>query len=351
MSRELKALIMGAGFAGQGHAEALRYCDVEVVGMVSRTKKVVEDVCAKLNIPYASTDWEQALNDLQPDIVAIGTPGGVHFEAIMQALSHGCHVFSDKPLAETTEKSQKLYEQAKVAGVKTAYAASYRYQPTVLYAKQLIEEGKIGQILEIECISHFNLNPLIPFGWSHRIDSGGGRLNNNFTHKLSIIDYLLDGKITHIDGSIRCDMLKAPLVSGVHDFRTRRNFIPNDDELSTIEWAESDAEWSYTVMMQFDSLFASQSVSALFKHSGLQPRFGEDHIVIYGDEGAILMTGCYGQNGFFGYDTDKWQVQELPISIAGTTYTPLNIEAHQHIISWIKEAYQYQIWIWDCLSQ
>ncbi|GAB5493874.1 MAG: hypothetical protein Phog2KO_40890 [Phototrophicaceae bacterium] len=307
---------MGSGFAGQGHTEALRYCGVEVVGMVSRTKDVVEDVCAKLNIPYASTDWTQALSDLQPDIVAIATPGGAHFEAIMQALSQGCHVFSDKPLAETAEKSQQLYEQSKVAGVKTAYAASYRYQPNVLHAKELIQQGKVGQPLEIECISHFRLNPLIPFGWSHRIESGGGRLNNNFTHKLSIVEYLLDeGKITHLDGSIRNDMPKAPVVSGVHDFRTRRDFIPSEDELDTVEWADANAEWSYVATMQFESKLSEKSVLALFKHSGLQPRVSDDHIVIYGDEGAILMTGCYGQADLFIYEADTWVKQTLPDTI------------------------------------
>ena len=316
MSKNLKALVMGSGFAGQGHAEALRYCDVDVVGMVSRTEERVKSVVSKLEIPYASTDWEQALNDLQPDIVAIGTPGGVHFDPIMQALNHKIHVFSDKPLAETATKSKALYMQAKNAGVKTAYAASYRYQPNVLYAHELIQQGKIGQPLEIECISHFNLNPLIPFGWSHRIDSGGGRLNNNFTHKLSIVQYLLDGMITHLDGGIRNDMEKAPIVSGVHDFRTRRDFIPQEDELANIEWGESDAEWSYTVLMELDSPLASKSVSALFKHSALQARFGEDHILIYGDEGAIVMTNCYGQGKFLLHDAKNgWQEQSLPDSI------------------------------------
>ncbi len=316
MVQKLKALVMGSGFAGQGHAEALRFCDVEVVGMVSRTAETVNAVAKKLNIPYASTDWEQALVDLQPDIVAIGTPGGAHFEPIMSALKHKSHIFSDKPLAETASKAKELYEQAQMQGVKTAYAASYRYQPNVLYAHELIKQGCIGQILEIECISHFNLNPLIPFGWSHRIETGGGRLNNNFTHKLSIVEYLLDGTIASVVGTVRNDMPKAPIVSGVHDFRTRRDFIPNDDQLTQVEWANSNVEWSYSVLMGLDSLFASQSVSALFKHSSLQPRFGEDHIAIYGDEGAIIITGCYGQEKFLLHNSDNgWQEQSLPNNI------------------------------------
>ena len=75
MRDKLKGLVLGSGFAGQGHAEAMRYCGVEVVGMVSRTEDVVKRVAGEMGIPYASTDWVGALDALEPDIVAIGTPG------------------------------------------------------------------------------------------------------------------------------------------------------------------------------------------------------------------------------------------------------------------------------------
>ena len=58
MSDNLKGLVLGSGFAGQGHAEAMRSCGIEVVGMVSRTAEVVDKrVAAEMGIPYSSTDW------------------------------------------------------------------------------------------------------------------------------------------------------------------------------------------------------------------------------------------------------------------------------------------------------
>ena len=48
---ELRALTLGAGFAGQGHSEAFRHHGVEIAGMVSRTKDVVERVAAEMSIP------------------------------------------------------------------------------------------------------------------------------------------------------------------------------------------------------------------------------------------------------------------------------------------------------------
>ena len=311
---KLKALIHGSGFAGQGHAQALRDVDVEVVGMISRTRDVVERVAAEMNIPHAGTDWQEALVDLQPDLVAIGTPGGAHYEAILSALAQGCHVYCDKPLAVTAVQAKTLYKKAEEAGVKTAYAASYRYMPHLLQAKDLVAQGAIGEPLQVECISHFNLNPLIPFGWSHRLEQGGGRLNNNFTHKLSIVEHVLDGRITAVSGTTRNDMGKAPLVDGVHHFRERHAFAPDSADDPNINWADVDAEWAYSVLANFDSAHAAKPVSALFQHIALQPRFHSDYIAFYGSRGAIHIAGHYGQ-GPLSYsegNRGEWQQLSLP---------------------------------------
>ena len=186
MNSKLRVLVHGTGFAGQGHADAFRSVGAEVVGIVGRTPSGLTKVADKMSIPYSSTDWNQALKDCQPDIVAIGTPGGAHYEPITQAINMGCHVFCDKPLTDNAESAIALFKLAKQKNVKTAFASSFRYMPHVIHAKQLVANGTIGEPVEVECISHFNLEKEIPFGWSHRKEAGGGRLNNNFTHKISI---------------------------------------------------------------------------------------------------------------------------------------------------------------------
>jgi len=320
MEDNLKVLICGTGYAGEGHTKAFRRCSADVVGMVGRTESVLNEVSAKLDIPYASMDWGQALKDCQPDIVAIGTPGGAHVEPITQAIEHGCHVFCDKPLTQDGDSARRLHEMAAAKGVKTAFAASYRYTPEILHAKQLIADGTIGEPLETECISHFNLERHIPFGWSHTRDAGGGRLNNNFTHLLSIATHIIGDKILAISGAVRNDLGRAPIVKGVHNFKTRRDLIPEDIDDPNLEWGESDVEWSYTVLAQLESRYpATQPVSVLFRHGGLQPRFNEDHIVLYGSEGAIYIKGHYGSGPLYLYDEAKgWQERPLPDAIAAS---------------------------------
>lgn len=313
MSHPLRALILGSGFAGKGHTQALRDAGVEVVGMVSRTPDVVQQVAAELHIAYVSTNWEDALRELQPDIAAIGTPGGAHVEPILAALNHGCHIYCDKPLAATAAEAKRLYLRAREAGVKTAYAASYRYQPHALLAKELIASGAIGEPQETECISHYNLNPLIPFGWSHQLSLGGGRLNNNFTHKLAIILNMLGGQVLAVNGEVRNDLPAAPLVAGVHDFREREHFAPTADALENVDWGQGDAEWSYTVLARIQPAFeAGQPVSALFKHSGLQPRYHEDYVAIYGSDAALYIGGSYAQGPLYRHRRGA-QWEEIPV--------------------------------------
>ncbi len=316
MSRKLKVLVHGTGFAGQGHTEAFRNAGAEVVGIVGRTAGVVQQVAKKMNIPYAGMDWQQALSDCQPDIVSIATPGGAHYAAIKQAIAAGCHVFCDKPLTADGDTAIDLYNRATAKGIKTAFAASFRYMPEVLHAKRLVAEGKIGEPVEVECVSHFNLERDIPFGWSHRKEDGGGRLNNNFTHKLSIVTSVLGEDILSVMGEVRDDMGKAPIVKGVHNFKTRREHIPEDLDDPSLEWGESNVEWSYNVTVKILSPYAKKPVSALFKHGGLHPRFNEDYIAFYGQKGAIYIKGHYGSGPLYLYNKNKsWEEISLPVDI------------------------------------
>ena len=95
----LRAVVVGAGFAGEGHTIALHENGVAVEAICARTPTAVQAMADKLGVPRASVDWRRTLDELRPDIVAVATPAGAHAEVIEVALARGCHVFSDKPLA------------------------------------------------------------------------------------------------------------------------------------------------------------------------------------------------------------------------------------------------------------
>ncbi|HEY2252657.1 MAG TPA: Gfo/Idh/MocA family oxidoreductase [Planctomycetaceae bacterium] len=318
MSEPLRAIVLGAGYAGQGHAVALRLAGVEIAGMASRTADVGAKIAASLQIPRYSTDWRAMLAELKPDIVAVGTPGGTHLEMISAALEAGCHILADKPLATTAIDARTLYELAKAKGMKTAYAASYWYQPQALFARELVLSGALGRVFEIEGVSHFNWPRLMPFGWPHRLEMGGGRLNNNFPHKLAIVQNILGGEVLAVMGESRNDLKRVPIGKDVHDFRDFAKQAMTPEQAANLKWADVDSDWAYTALLRIGDPARSldEAVSVTLRHSALRRgRYG-DYMALYGEKGTLHVSGTYMQGPMYlRTDGPTWEELAIPLSI------------------------------------
>ena len=284
--------------------------------MASRSADVGARIAGKLQIPEYRSDWRVLLAEQRPEIVAIGTPGGTHREMITAALEAGCHILADKPLATTAADARLLYELAVRQRVKTAYAASYCYQPQALYARELIQGGALGRVLEVECVSHFNWPALMPFGWPHRLETGGGRLNNNFPHKLAIVQTVLGGEVLAAMGESRNDLKRVPIGDEIHDFRefTRRAMTP--EEAASLKWADVDSDWSYTALLRVGNADQSldEAATVTLRHSALRFARHGDHMAFYGERGTLHVEGVYLQGPMF-IKTSGPTWEELPIPL------------------------------------
>jgi predicted dehydrogenase len=311
----LRAMILGAGSAGEGHALALRQAGVEVAAIASRTADVVRRVADDLGIPVATTDWRAALTDLRPDIVAVATPGDSHVEMIEAALAQRCHIYVDKPVAVTAAAARPLCRAARAAGVKTAYAATSHYQPAAMLARKLVAEGAIGELLEAEFVSHYHWAMLAPFGWPHRLETGGGRLNNNFTHKAAIAEAVAGGVMLAVAGETRNDMKRAPRAPMPHDFRNWQKAAVTPEQAEQVGWAEVDSDWSYTVLTRIGAPGSdpANGVSATFRHSCL--RFGKvaDYVAFYGSGGTIHVDKAYCQGALYLRQEGEDEFREIPV--------------------------------------
>ncbi|RYD41032.1 MAG: hypothetical protein EOP83_34445, partial [Verrucomicrobiaceae bacterium] len=89
---QLRAIVVGAGWAGEGHALALRAAGVEVVAICGRSVGPTRELASRLGMPEARLDWRDAISDLRPDIVTIATPAASHMEMAIAAAASGCHV-------------------------------------------------------------------------------------------------------------------------------------------------------------------------------------------------------------------------------------------------------------------
>jgi scyllo-inositol 2-dehydrogenase (NADP+) len=125
---------------------------------------------------------EELLSDEEIDLVFICSPNASHFSYAMDALENGKHVVIEKPFAATESEGRQLVELAKQKGlILTAYQ-NRRWDSDFLTIKKLIEEDKLGDIVEYEC-RYDRFRPVVPTeSWKEKKVDVGGNLYNLGPH-------------------------------------------------------------------------------------------------------------------------------------------------------------------------
>jgi predicted dehydrogenase len=310
----LRAIVVGAGFAGEGHTIALRECGVAIEAICARTPSAVQAMADKLGVPLASIDWRQTLDAIRPDIVAVATPAGAHAEVIEAALDHGCHVFGDKPLAPTAPVARRLYEQARAAGVKHAYAATHRYDPSVVWLEELVREGVVGRVGEVEGTFRRHIHPLTPWTWYDSVALGGGLLHNALPHWLGILQRVLGGELRDAVGETRRVRERAPVVTDIHDFRLRGALRPSPEEAENLEWRECNSDSGFTALLRIGTRDPDRPAQVSISATGHPAVWPPNGWRFNGTDGTLRADGHFSYTVRLhraGEPADRWE--DLPI--------------------------------------
>ena len=105
---DIGAAVIGSGFIGTVHIEALRRLGVNVRGVIDATPELAEGAAARLGLPHAYPDLEAALADPDVDIIHVTSPNQFHYPQVKAILAAGKHVICEKPLAVTSDESREL---------------------------------------------------------------------------------------------------------------------------------------------------------------------------------------------------------------------------------------------------
>ncbi len=145
----LRAAIIGTGFIGPVHLEALRRLGVPVVALCDLPDRASERA-RRLGVPRAFDDYRALLRAPEVDVVHICSPNRFHGEMALAALEAGKHVVCEKPLALSTRETAAVVRRARRAG--TVFAVNYnvRFYPAVLQLRRLVAEGALGDIIHIQ---------------------------------------------------------------------------------------------------------------------------------------------------------------------------------------------------------
>ena len=167
---ELKAGVVGTGFIGAVHVDALRRLGIEVLGVVGSTP---ERAGAKGLAP-AYDSFEAMLEDERVDVVHLTTPNHLHFPQAKQALAVGKHAVCEKPLALTSLESAELVELAKTAGLVNCTNFNLRFYPLVQETRARVLAGDLGDVWSVHggYLQDWLARPT-DWNWRLEADKGG----------------------------------------------------------------------------------------------------------------------------------------------------------------------------------
>ena len=170
----LRAAIIGTGFMGRVHTEALRRLgSVEVYAISASRIETARAAATALGIERADADYHKTLGDPAVDAVHICTPNALHFPMAQAALEAGKHVLCEKPLATSSDEARRLVALAREKGLRNCTCHNLRYYPMVQHMRRMREEGDLGEILVVQ--GTYSQDWLLyDTDWNWRVDSAAG---------------------------------------------------------------------------------------------------------------------------------------------------------------------------------
>ena len=175
-----------------------------VTAIASRSLPQAEAVARELSIDKAYGSYEELLADNQIDAVYIPLPNHLHVPFSIDALESGKHVLCEKPIALSAAEAETLVAAARqYPRLKLMEAFMYRHHPQWLWARQMVDEERIGPLRTIQTIfSYFDENPDRIL---HNPAWGGGALMDIGCYPISLSRFLFRAEPTRVVGTLEHD--------------------------------------------------------------------------------------------------------------------------------------------------
>jgi predicted dehydrogenase len=195
------AAVMGVGFVGKAHVDALRRLGVPVRGVLGSSAETTAASRKSLGLEHAYASLAELAADPAVSVVHLCTPNHLHFEAATQLLRAGKHVLCEKPLALDSRESEMLVKLARETKRVGGVAYNLRYYPLCQEARALVQKGAIGEPRLIHG-SFLQDWLLYPTDWNWRLDAKlGGQLravSDIGTHWMDLMSWVTGRKVTEV---------------------------------------------------------------------------------------------------------------------------------------------------------
>lgn len=219
--KTIKIGLVGTGYIGRCHAIAYAQAPtlfplkgkIQLEYLAEINQALADQKAREFGFQRATDDWRKLVTDPNVDVVDICTPNFLHKEIALEAIKHGKHVYSEKPLALTAQDAKEMVIAAQQAGVKTLVGFNYIKNPTTQLARQIIQNGEIGEVVHFYGTHNedYLANPNTPIDWHcYKAKAGLGTLGDLAAHIVSIAHYLVGSDIERVIGDMQTVIEERP---------------------------------------------------------------------------------------------------------------------------------------------
>lgn len=197
MSGELGIAIIGTGRAGMIHARNYQrhVPHARVVAVSDPDPAAGARAADELGLDRAYTDHRELLKDPAVQAVVVVTPTKYHRGIVLDALAAGRHAFCEKPMAMNVAECTDMLDAARASGLKLQIGFMRRFDAGFRRAKQLIDDGAIGDVVQVKSMSH---GPSIPHPWMYDITASNGALAEVASHDVDTIRWLCGSEVARV---------------------------------------------------------------------------------------------------------------------------------------------------------
>ncbi|HXW57033.1 MAG TPA: Gfo/Idh/MocA family oxidoreductase [Candidatus Cybelea sp.] len=279
----MRAAVIGAGFVGRAHIEALRRLGIEIAGLLGSSPERTREQSKSLGLPHGYDAPSDLVRDSSVDVVHICTPNYLHFAECEMALEAKKHVLCEKPLALNSRETARLVELARGLGRVGAVAHNLRYYPMCQEARALLGRGTIGEPRLVHG-SYLQDWLLYPSDWNWRLDpQAGGTMRTVAdvgTHWLDMMMWITGKRVTELCADLATLIPVRERPSGaVETFQQRKG--------TDFERLRIDTEDYASVLLRFEAgIRGVMTVSQV--SPGRKNRFWFE---IDGSEGSLAWDG------------------------------------------------------------
>jgi predicted dehydrogenase/nucleoside-diphosphate-sugar epimerase len=147
---KLRIGIVGAGYVARYHIEALQRLDfVEIVGICDLDVDAARKLATTFKLDLATADMAE-LAERKPHAIYVLTPPSSHCALTLRALDMGCHVFVEKPMAESVAECDAMIARAHERGLVLSVDHSDLFDPVVMRARERVQAGACGDVLAVD---------------------------------------------------------------------------------------------------------------------------------------------------------------------------------------------------------